>query len=85
MASIQPSKVERELAIIEVECPKCGHGFPVKTFEEFWTADVACLSCGYEWFYQGRLKRRIECPKCGSTKNEVSRGRFGSFDRRILE
>ena len=48
--------------------------------------DVTCLNkgCGYSWVYQGMLKRRVECPKCGSVKNEVSRKKFGSWTKKEL-
>jgi len=44
---------------------------------------VDCLKCGYSWDYRGRLERRIECSKCGSTQNEVSRKVFGSYKKEV--
>jgi len=48
---------------------------------------VTCLNskCGYSWVYQGTLKRRIECPRCRSTKNAVNRKVFGSWNKENLD
>jgi len=57
-----------------VTCPECDCRFPIKLPQKpTKTADVVCLKCGHRWQYEGSLRSRIHCPKCGSTRNKVNR------------
>jgi Primosomal protein N'' (replication factor Y) - superfamily II helicase len=63
-----------------VTCPDCGCRFAVDIpSEPKKRADMICLKCGHRWQYEGSLKSRVHCPKCGSTKNELNRKTFGKW------
>jgi len=64
-----------------VTCPDCGSRFPIRLPQKSTkTAEVVCLKCGHGWRYEGSLRSRIHCPKCGSTKNDVNRKIFGKWN-----
>jgi len=67
---------------VTVKCPNCGVSstFTIKIPRpKLKMAQVTCLECGHQWTYKGTLTRRVECPRCGSTKNEVNRKVFGKW------
>ena len=68
-----------------VICPECGCRFSIAIPEKRKrTAEVVCLKCGHRWHYEGSLRSRIHCPKCGSTKNNLNRKIFGKWTLKKL-
>lgn len=69
--------------LIETECPQCEYQYKVRVntdnLRQRYTALVTCLNCKHQWNYRGVLTRRTECPKCGSTKNDLNRQQFGKW------
>jgi len=68
-----------------VTCPECACRFPIVIpGDPKRKAEVICLKCAHRWHYEGSLKSRVHCPKCGSTKNNLNRKIFGKWNRKKL-
>jgi len=87
--SLASRKVRGQLSNGSLRAEVCGRAFTVSlgeptgrrpsepvTLVSEW---VECLRCSHRWFYRGGARRRVECPRCGSTKNEFNRRRFGAW------
>ena len=86
MAGGRPASAPKKLQLT-VKCPSCGvkNSYVISVpFPRKYKAEVTCLKCGHEWTYEGILSRRIECPMCGSTRNDVNRRVFGKWKKERL-